>query len=206
MDRFKATVRFFLAANILICCLYAEAQVLNQDQTLEAHNLPSLAAKTKDPSDVLLTSLDTLIHDHDVCCGKNSALEDSVQAADPGSLKDAATKLNGRHLLSDGRPIMVSADYFAPDSINSGLLVSSFMDQQAALMVWNSHIYVVHGIVYFWTNNSTAEAPGPPVTVIRKFLLWDTRYSDSRREVVFNRDSDDLNKVQGLLFVRVKLP
>jgi hypothetical protein len=182
MDRYGAAVRFFLAANVLIFCSYANAQVLNQDQTLEAHNLPSLVAKTKDP------------------------LEDSVQAADPGSLKDVATKLNGRHLLSDGRPIMVSADYAAADSINSGLLVSSFVDQQAALMEWNSHIYVVHGIVYFWASNSTPEAPGPPVTVIRKFLLWDTRYSDSRREVVFNRDSDDLSKVQGVLFVRVKLP
>jgi hypothetical protein len=40
--------------------------------------------------------------------------------------------------------------------------------------------------------------------VIHKFLLWDTRYSDSRREVVFNRETDDLGKVDGFLFVDVK--
>jgi len=41
-----------------------------------------------------------------------------------------------------------------------------------------------------------------PVTVIRKFLLWDTRYSDSRREVIFDRETEELNKVGGLLFLQ----
>jgi len=42
------------------------------------------------------------------------------------------------------------------------------------------------------------------MTVIRKFLLLDTRYSDSRREVVFTRGVDDAGKVQGLLFLQSK--
>jgi hypothetical protein len=55
-----------------------------------------------------------------------------------------------------------------------------------------------------WTARSTPEGSEQTGTVIKKFLLWDTRFSDSRREVVFNRDTDDLGKVEGFLFVDAK--
>ena len=139
-----------------------------------------------------------------MCCGKDSALEDGAAAADPGSLKDVASKLQGRHLLGDGRPIKVTASFLTPDAVNSGLLITWFQNQHAALMQWDSHIYVVHGIVYMWTANYSPDGGGQSGTVIHKFLLWDTRFSDSRREVVFNRDTDDLNKVQGFLFAEAK--
>jgi hypothetical protein len=186
------------------CCCFAQGQILYTDQEVQVHNLPSLMARSHDTSDVLLTSLDTVLHDREICCGKDSALADSAQAADPESLKDVAAKLDGRHLLSDGRPVVVKATYLTPDAVNSGLLITWFLNQHAALMQWNSHLYVVHGIVYLWTANETPEGSAQSGTVIRKFLLWDTRYSDSRREAVFNRDTDDLSKVQGLLFVESK--
>ena len=187
-----------------LCC-FGYGQVLNQDQEIQVHDLPSLMARSHDRSEVLLTSLDTVFHDREICCGKDAALEDSAGASDPRSLKDVASKLQGRHLLSDGRPVMVTATYLTPDAVNSGLLVTWFLNQHAALMQWNSHIYVVHGIVYMWIASGDATSGSmTQMTVIHKFLLWDTRYSDSRREVVFNRDSDDLSKVQGFLFVEAK--
>jgi hypothetical protein len=88
--------------------------------------------------------------------------------------------------------------------MSASYVVAAMTSQRAPLMEWNSHIYVVHGLVFFWTESGTPDAPASPVPVVRKFLLWDTRYSDSRREVVFNRDSDDLGKVQGFLFIQVK--
>jgi len=39
---------------------------------------------------------------------------------------------------------------------------------------------------------------------IHKFLLWDTRFSDSRRTVVFDRETEDPGKVQGLLFLQLE--
>jgi hypothetical protein len=183
------------------CCAYG--QVLYQDQILEVRELPSLLAGSPHRADVLLTSLDTIFHDREICCGKDSALEDSAGAADPKSLKDVASKLQGRHLLSDGRPIMVTATYVTPDAVNSGMLITWFQNHHAALMQWNSRIYVVHGIVYQWTANGTPDSTQTG-TVIHKFLLWDTRYSDSRRELAFNRETDDLGKVDGFLFVDVK--
>ncbi len=191
----------------LFCCAcgcLASGQILYTDQEIQVHNLPSLMARSHDAPDVLLTSLDTVLHDREICCGKDSALVDSAQAADPESLKDVAAKLDGRHLLSDGRPIVIKATYLIPDAVNSGLLITWFLNQHAALIQWNSHIYVVHGIVYLWTANETPDNSGQTGTVIRKFLLWDTRYSDSRREVVFNRETDDMRKVQGLLFLESK--
>jgi len=189
----------------LAACTFAQGQILYQDQVLQVHDLPTLTARSPHSADVLVTSLDTIFHDHEICCGKDSALEDSVAAADPKSLKDVASKLQGRQYLGDGRPIMVNATYLTPDAVNSGLLVGQFLNQHAALMRLNSHIYVVHGIVYMWIATSNGGDSGvSESTAIHKFLLWDTRFSDSRREVVFNRDTDDLSKVDGFLFVDVK--
>lgn len=182
----------------------ALGQLLNVDQEMNVRELPSLVAPSRHRADVLLTSLATIIHDPEVCCGKDSALEDSAQAADPKSLKDVAAKLDGRHLLSDGRPILVSAQFIAADAINAGGLLGDITNQRAVLLEWNSHVYVLHGLVYFWMPSGNPDAPGGSLAVIRKFLLWDTRYADARREVVFNRDTDDLSRVQGLLFVEVK--
>jgi hypothetical protein len=180
-------------------------QILNQDTTLEVSGLPTLTAHTPHSADALLASLDTVFHDHDICCGKDSALEDSAAAAEPKSLKDVASKLEGRHLLGDGRPIKVTAEYLTPDHVSAGHLIAMMTQQHAPLMEWNSHVYVVYGIVYLWTAAGNPESGATEESVIHKFLLWDTRYSDSRREVVFDRTTEDANKVQGLLFLEAKL-
>jgi hypothetical protein len=199
-------VAFWATANVLGLCLalggLASGQILNQDNEIQVHDLPSLMARTSHASDVLLTSLDTIFHEHDICCGRDSALVDSAEAADPHSLKDVASKLDGRHLLGDGRPIKVKARYVDIDAMNSGEIVATITSQHAPLMEWDSHIYVVRGVVFFWAAYGGGEQGYTPVAVIRKFLLLDTRYSDSRREVVLDRETADLKKVQGMLFVQ----
>lgn len=192
-----------MALCILVCGC-AQGQVRYPDQEIEVPDLPSLTARSSHASDVLQASLETVFHDQDVCCGKDSALEDRVAAADPESLKDVASKLQGRHVLSDGHPIMVTATYVTPDVVNASLLIGWFQNQHAALMRWNSRIYVVRGIVYMLVANPTPEGPPRMGTIVRKFLLWDARFPDSRREVVFNRDTEDLSKVEGFLFVEAK--
>jgi len=204
--RFAFHILIDLGLSCLALCSFAYGQILNHDQEIQVHNLPTLMARSPEPSDVLLTSLDTVFHDRKVCCGKDSALEESATAADAGSLKDVASKLNGRHLLSDGRPIKVTAQYASPDVMNASNLINMIMNEHAALIQWNFHLYVVHGVVYMWYASYTG--PDGSVlkgTFIHKLLLWDTRFSDSRREVVFARDKDDFSKVQGLLFLQAEL-
>ena len=197
---------FWATAKLLWLCLalggFASGQILNEDNEIQVHDLPSLMSRTPHSSDVLVTSLDTVFHDHDICCGRDSALGDSAEAADPHSLKDVARKLDGKHLLGDGRPIKVNARYVNTDAINSGEIITTIANQHAPLMEWNSHIYVVRGVVFFWAAYGGSDQGYTPVTVIRKFLLWDTRYSDSRREVIFDRETEELNKVRGLLFLQ----
>ena len=210
------SVLFSSACFVLVfsCVDMAHAQTSSQpestpqsstlDQTLEVHNLPSLMAKTPHSSDVMLTSLDTVFHDREVCCGKDSALEDTVQTIDTKSLQDAASKLSGRHLLSDGRAVQVTANYLTPDQINAGDMLAQMVKEHAPLMEWNHHIYVVHGLAYLWYMTSDPDSGGSESSVIHKILLWDTRYSDSRREVVFNRETDDPKTIQGVLFLESK--
>jgi hypothetical protein len=180
---------------------YTFGQIAGVEKTVEVHDLPLLQASSHDHTDVLLTSLDTIIHDKSICCGRDSALVDAAQAADANSLQDIAKKLDGRHLMGDGRPIKVTTEYLTPDQVRAGHLVATIEQQHAALMIWNSHLYVVHGVVYVWVFSRSGETAAE-VPVIRKILLWDTRFSNARREVVFDRETADVNKVQGLLFVQ----
>ena len=44
------------------------------------------------------------------------------------------------------------------------------------------------------------------MTEIHEFLLRDPRFTDERQKVEFNRNSDDLTKIGGVLFAETKLP
>jgi hypothetical protein len=184
---------------VLANCAIAQSYF---NREIRVSGLRALMARSHEPSDVLLTSLDILIHDKRVCCGPDSALADSVERSNPSSLKDVASKLQGRHLLSDGRPITVDAEYFEPPEINSGMLVGTLRDQRALLLQWNSHIFICYGANFA----EIYDENGGIQYSIGKFLLLDVRYAGSRRELVFNRDTDDWSKIQGMLRLTVQQP
>jgi len=191
-----------MTRNVAILALALSGVALGQHtynpDGIRINDLPKLMARTPEPSDVLMTSLDTILHDREVCCGKDSALEDSVQRADPASLQDVAAKLQGRHLLSDGRPIMVTAQYVAPDAINGYLLVSTLQQKHAMVLSWKSHLFVLYGVTYVEDYDPNS---GTNSDIILKLQLIDTRYSDARRNVEFDRQTDDWSKVQGVVWV-----
>jgi hypothetical protein len=171
------------------------------NQELRVPQLPALAARSRDPGDVLLTSLDIAFHDPSICCGRNSALEDRPLAADPLSLKEIASKIQGRWLLSDGRPVQVTADFLPQGGTLdiSGRIIGSLAGRHPTLIVWSSHLYVLYGAVF----DEVVDSVEGSAYMIHKLLLLDARYSDSRREVTFNRDTDDWGKVQGILLLAV---
>jgi hypothetical protein len=170
------------------------------NQEIRVAHLPRLAARSPDPSYVLLTSLDIIFHDHGVCCAKDSALGDSAAAADPSSVKDIIAKLRGRHLFSDGRPVMISVLDLAPQATrNPGTVVRALTNKRAMLLMWNSHLYVLYGALF----DEAQYADGSLVESINQLFLLDPRYSDSRREVSFKREKDDWNQVEGLLLLSV---
>jgi len=197
--------RFLLFATSLftLCpwthCL-GQVQGYSPNQEIRIPDLPLLTAKSRSASDVLAASVEIIFRDGKVCCGKNSALEDSVQAADPKSLKDIANKLQGRHLLSDGRPIMITAEYLAPASVNVSQLMNTLMEKHPLLMEWNSHLYVAYGVIF----DQTLDQDGGIMNAIHKIFLLDTRFSseDKRREISFDRLTDDWGKVQGLVMLK----
>jgi hypothetical protein len=182
----------------LVVYSFANAQEYYPNKEVRISDLPPVTAKSKDASDVLAASIEIILRDKEVCCGKNSALEDSIQRADPKSLKDIAARLQGRHRLSDGRAIVVTADYVPAPSVNSGNLITALTQKQALLMEWNSHLYVVYGVIY----NTTYSPDSGRMDSIVKILLLDARFSDQRRDVSFDRQTDDWGKVHGVLILK----
>ena len=152
-----------------------------------------------------MTFLAVVFHDGEICCSKDSLSAIGYRPADPKSLKNVAGKVNGRHLLSNGRPFVVTADYVAPDAMNSGTLIGMITAQHAGLMQWNAHLYVVDGLIYRWIIRGS-DSTSAPMMEIHNFLLRDPRFTGERRKVEFNRSSDDITKIGGFLFVETKLP
>lgn len=177
--------------------VYSNYPTIRPNQEIRVPDLPRLKARTRDRSDVLLTSLDIIFHNHEICCGRDSALEDSAQQADPRSMKDIVAKVQGRHLLGDGRPITVNVTDMMPYSPNPTAIVDALAKKQALLLMWNSRLYVLAGALY----DESYYQDGTTTDTINKFYLLDTRYSDGRREVTFTRLKDDWNDVQGLLLL-----
>jgi len=204
----RLRIFYVCASLILVSCLAVPGLAQDQAQdtcylfspNAEARvtNLPSLTSPSKDTSAVIATAVEIVLRDQTLCCGKDSALGDTV-LSEPRSLKELSTKLQGRHLLSDGRPILVNADYAPEISINSGSIVGSLQAQRASLLEWKSHVYVLYGAIY----GETRCQSGARQYSIVKLLLLDPRFSDQRREAVFSRATDDLGKVQGLLTLSV---
>lgn len=187
---------------LITCVLYGQDvspgyPTVRPNQEIRVSDLPRLKARTRERSDVLLTSLDIIFHNHEICCGRDSALEDSAQHADPQSIKDIATKLQGRHLLGDGRPITVNVTDMMPYSPNPTAIVDALAKKQALLLMWNSRLYVLVGALY----DESYYRDGTRTDTVSKFYLLDPRYSDGRREVTFTRIRDDWNDVQGLLLL-----
>ena len=200
---FVCSVFVFLGECLVASCLAAACCASAQtyyypNQEVRISDLPSVIAKSRHAADVLTASAETVFRDKEVCCGKNSALEDRIQMADPKSLKDIGDKVRGRQLLSDGRPILVEADYVPAASVNASLLISDFREKQPLLMVWDSHLFVAYGVAY----EETSDGSGNVTEAIHKLFLLDTRFPDSRREVVFDCLTDDWDKVQGVLLLK----
>ncbi len=166
--------------------------------------LPSLTAPSTDPSAVLATSLETIIQDKDVCCGKDSGLEDAVLSA-PSSLKELSTKVQGRHVLGDGRSVMVRAEYFPQNSIDGNALIKALIDQHPMLIEWKNRVYVLYGAVFDESYRYAGDGEGWQ-PVLCKLLLADVRFSDHRREAEFNNKTDDSKTIQGLLTLTVVRP
>lgn len=85
------------------------ADVVHPNQEIRVSGLPPRAAQSTDFTATLVAALETTFHDSELCCGKNSALREAVLSADPLSFEELSSKLQGRHILGDGRRIMVTA-------------------------------------------------------------------------------------------------
>lgn len=93
---------------------------------------------------------------------------------------------------------MVTPECLTPDQVSAGHLIYMLGANHAPLTLWNSQLYIVDGVSYV----ENFDANGGVSYVTHKFFLWDARFSDSRREVSFDRVTDDAGKVQGLLFLQ----
>jgi len=83
--------------------------------------------------------------------------------------------------------------------VNAEDIIGSLIAQRPLLMDWNGHLYVLYGAIF----DDYKYYSGADEHVIHTLLLVDTRFSDDRRYVTFNRQTDDWAKVSGLLALTI---
>jgi hypothetical protein len=171
------------------------------NQEVHIANLQLHSAKSSDAQAVLVGSVETIFADAKVCCGKNSALGDAVLSADPASLQDVGGKLDGRHLLDDGRAVDVTVQYFLPDSASPGQIIAALTESQPLLMQWNGDWYIVQGAVF----NEKIFTGGVHEYVLHKLLLLNAAPAKTQKRDSFDAEKDDWHEVQGLLQVTATL-
>jgi hypothetical protein len=167
------------------------------NQLVRAPDLPLLTASSDQRAPVLATSLEIIIHNSAICCAKGSTLEDAL-LSDPQSLKDLSSSLQGGGGWSDHPPIL-HVEYPAQDALENEVILAALLNQRASLIQWKSHFYVLYGVVF----DETCFFSGRHQYLIHKFLLWDPRFSDERRESEFLIDTDDWGKVQGVMTLQL---
>jgi len=202
MPRFRALFFALIFASALAAAQETyDSAVYLPNQEIRLQNLPALVATAKGAPAAFAAALEIVLQDPAVCCGRNSALEDPL-LSDPQSLRELSAQLQGKHFLNDGRSIQVQADYVPQGSIYPNLLVGPLLAQRPLLVEWKSRCYVIYGAVY----DETRHTSGARDYSIHKLYLLDPRFSDARRQVVFNRDTDDAASLGGLLTVTVSQP
>jgi hypothetical protein len=170
---------------------------VHPNQEVRAPDLPLLTASSPQTATVLTTSLEIIIHNGALCCAKGSALEDAL-LSDPQSLKDLSSSLQGGGGWSDHPPIL-HVEYLAQDAPEHGVILAALLNHRASLLQWKSHFYVLYGVVF----DETVYFSGRRQYAIHKFLLWDPRFSDERRESEFQIGTDDWGKVQGVMTLQL---
>lgn len=72
------------------CCAFGQAYY-SSNQQVRIDDLPRVTALSRHASDVLAASAEIVFRDKEVCCSKNSVLEDRIKMADPKSCRMLAT-------------------------------------------------------------------------------------------------------------------
>lgn len=205
--RFQPPILLSTLLLVVISCANAYGQldqgqspyVFHPNQEVRVASLPSVVADSTSDTDVLAASVATAVMDRAVCCDRNSALVDQLASITKFSLKELSEKVRGKQYLSSGSSILVSDQYWSGSSVNAEAIVGSLLAQRPLLMVWSSHLYVVYGAAF----DEYLYDSGANMHVIRKLLLIDTRFSDKRRYVSFDRQTDDWSQVTGLLVLAI---
>ena len=196
----RSSIAFVLLSSCFVRAQDTPAQgrfLANQE--VHVTGLPTRTATARDPGAVLAAALETILHDTELCCGNKSVLQGAVLSSDPLSFKDLSARLQGKYELDDGRRITVTADYVPASSITSSALLLPLLKNQASLVAWKSHLYVLDGAFYDEIQSSEEGR----IFEIHKLYLLDLRFSDAHRETAFERKTVDSNELQALLILKV---
>lgn len=156
------------------------------------------------PDEAMSAAVATILSDPEVCCGRGSSLEDLTNFINR-DLQQTAAKLQGRHVLPDGRPYILGARFYATrpsdGSIPAGsVLLSTLQSNHPLLMIWKHELYVAYGANY--SEQVVQDPDGGSVIrdTVERLQLFDPV---SGHHVSFDPSKDNWDQVEGVVTLTI---
>jgi hypothetical protein len=160
--------------------------VVHPNQEVVVHNMRLSAATQASSEAALAAALESVFNNPSVCCGRQSTFADTEVAGNP-SLQELSKKLGGRHTLTDGRPLAITAEFYSASTITAADLISLLRNNSHMLTEWNGQVYVLRGVTF----DDKVYSDGSHDYFLRKLLLFDPSRDSTSHKTSFTRGEDD---------------
>lgn len=119
----------------------------------------------------------------------------SVCIDSTGDWETLTQQLSRDYVLPDGQKFSLNARFVPGAPTQADPLIFSIRQNQPLMLLWRSHSYLLTGITY----DEYVAPTGNKMFIVTELRLFDPLGAESKRQVVFSRDQDSPDDLNGVV-------
>jgi hypothetical protein len=123
----------------------------------------------------------------------------SVCLPSAGDFDELAHRISHDYVLLDGQKFRLQAQFTPGAPTQADPLIMSIRQSRPLMMIWRSHAYVLTGMDY----DEYISPAGNRMFMVRALKLFDPIAEEGKHEVVFSREQDNPDDLNGVLELSV---
>ncbi len=112
-----------------------------------------------------------------------------------GDFEDLAKQISHDYILPDGQKFALDAKFIPGAPTQADWLIASIRQNRPPMLIWANRAYLLTSLIY---DEYIAES-GNKIFVITEMQLFDPLAEKDKRQLVFSRDRDNLDRINGVL-------